>query len=174
MALADPGYRDHLGYRPGIGYRDISAIISAVMDSIPDNDKEMVCPFDKNHRLVSVRMLNHISKCEKKHKHLGLVPCRYTRLHWISENEKALHESECKDKECFSQYACQQDSLDTPSYEVWNLPEDSSECWDGEKQQDPHEFKKCKRDGGARAGDRQGTAESPHVALTGNGTMILS
>ncbi|KAL7027896.1 hypothetical protein ACKWTF_005642 [Chironomus riparius] len=68
------------------------------LDSLPDCEKMVECPYNKAHLVVQHRMANHIIKCRKSQEISGVKECRFNSSHLLPMAEIKSHEATCPDR----------------------------------------------------------------------------
>ncbi|XP_070495782.1 gametocyte-specific factor 1-like [Chironomus tepperi] len=68
------------------------------LDSLPECEKMVECPFNKAHLVVQHRMANHIVKCRKNQEIYGVKECRFNSSHILPLCEIKSHEATCPDR----------------------------------------------------------------------------
>ncbi|XP_030384052.1 gametocyte-specific factor 1 [Scaptodrosophila lebanonensis] len=63
-----------------------------------------ICPYDKNHRVLLMRMPGHIVKCSKNYCGPPLAICKYNATHRVLPEEMDNHLETCADQIKFNSY----------------------------------------------------------------------
>jgi len=64
---------------------------------IKNNEKLMLCPFDKNHTVLPLRYENHVRKCALQHSTMPEI-CPFNAKHHVVKGELRHHLTVCPDK----------------------------------------------------------------------------
>ena len=81
------------------------------------------CPYDPNHLILPKRLLVHLRKCEKQHRHLNLEICPFDLTHRFKPEEMAEHMKKCPAY------------VDIPP--LFEVPTETETSKDAEEEEDP-------------------------------------
>lgn len=98
-----------------------------------DPEEEIICPYDKLHKIRRKRMQYHLVKCKRQNQHKSTAICPFNSTHIVDELEFQYHKENCPEKINFALEIMDINDNRKKSDKIYfNEYQNGLECWDDE------------------------------------------